>query len=385
MTAGPTSPRARSSSSSKAGRPTAPTRRSRPSRRPICPPPGRRGTAPAPVPEARRKPRSARHLTPNSRWMGAAIALGERGRGHTAPNPNVGCVIVSDDAVVGRGWTQDGGRPHAEAMALAEAGEAARGATVYVTLEPCCHRSERGPACADLLVEAGPHKVVIGARRSGSAHRPAAASSGCEAAGIVVETGIWRRGSGTEHGRLLHPGSARPAVRHPEARHVDRRQDRLAVGREPMDHRRGGARPRPSRAGPLRHDPGRPGHLRARLAAARRAPARARGPLAAPRAADTGDAVEGWTRLGARRRSAPSPTSTTCWSRAARQPPPPSSPPTSSTGCSIYRAPILIGDGKSSLGYIGLTDLADAHRRWRLADSRKLGIDRLEVYERSGD
>ena len=60
--------------------------------------------------------------------MAAAIALGERGRGRTAPNPNVGCVIVKDDAVVGRGWTQPGGRPHAEAMALAEAGEAARGA-----------------------------------------------------------------------------------------------------------------------------------------------------------------------------------------------------------------------------------------------------------------
>src|SRR5687768_18302929 len=85
--------------------------------------------------------------------MGAAVALGERGRGNTAPNPNVGCVIVRDGIVAGRGWTQPGGRPHAEAMALAEAGEAARGATAYVTLEPCCHRSERGPACADLRSE----------------------------------------------------------------------------------------------------------------------------------------------------------------------------------------------------------------------------------------
>ena len=81
--------------------------------------------------------------------MGAAVALGERGRGNTAPNPNVGCVIVRDDVVVGRGWTQPGGRPHAEAMALDEAGAAARGATAYVTLEPCCHRSERGPACVE--------------------------------------------------------------------------------------------------------------------------------------------------------------------------------------------------------------------------------------------
>ena len=82
-------------------------------------------------------------------WMQAAIALGERGRGLTAPNPNVGCVIVRDGKAAGEGWTRPGGRPHAEAMALAAAGDAVRGATVYVTLEPCAHLSARGPACAD--------------------------------------------------------------------------------------------------------------------------------------------------------------------------------------------------------------------------------------------
>ena len=107
--------------------------------------------------------------------MGAALALAERGRGRTAPNPNVGCVIVRDGRVVGRGWTQPGGRPHAEAMALAQAGEAARGATAYVTLEPCAHASPRGPACADLLVAAGVARVVVGAGRSRSAHRRARA------------------------------------------------------------------------------------------------------------------------------------------------------------------------------------------------------------------
>ena len=95
--------------------------------------------------------------------MGAAIALGERGRGRTAPNPNVGCVILRDGRIVGSGWTQPGGRPHAEAMALAEAGEAARGAHVFVTLEPCCHDSPRGPACVDLLIAAS--------RRSGAFRR----------------------------------------------------------------------------------------------------------------------------------------------------------------------------------------------------------------------
>ncbi|HWI85296.1 MAG TPA: bifunctional diaminohydroxyphosphoribosylaminopyrimidine deaminase/5-amino-6-(5-phosphoribosylamino)uracil reductase RibD, partial [Sphingomonas sp.] len=92
--------------------------------------------------------------------MASAIALGSRGRGRTAPNPDVGCLIVRDGRVIGRGWTQPGGRPHAEAMALAEAGAAAQGATVYVTLEPCAHASARGPACSDLLVEAAPARVV---------------------------------------------------------------------------------------------------------------------------------------------------------------------------------------------------------------------------------
>ncbi len=93
--------------------------------------------------------------------MAAALALSQRGRGRSAPNPSVGCVIVQGIRVVGRGWTQPGGRPHAEAMALAEAGELARGATVYTTLEPCAHVSPRGPACADLLVGAGVARVVI--------------------------------------------------------------------------------------------------------------------------------------------------------------------------------------------------------------------------------
>ena len=92
--------------------------------------------------------------------MGVALALADRGVGRTAPNPNVGCVIIRDGRVVSRGWTQPGGRPHAEAMALAQAGERARGATAYVTLEPCAHRSTRGPACSDLLVASGVARVV---------------------------------------------------------------------------------------------------------------------------------------------------------------------------------------------------------------------------------
>ena len=92
--------------------------------------------------------------------MRHALALAERALGTTAPNPAVGCVIVKDDGrVVGRGWTQPGGRPHAEVDALAEAGEAARGATAYVTLEPCAHHGQT-PPCANALIAAGVARVV---------------------------------------------------------------------------------------------------------------------------------------------------------------------------------------------------------------------------------
>ena len=81
----------------------------------------------------------------DARWMDAALALGRRGLGFTAPNPSVGALIVRDGVVVGRGVTQPGGRPHAERLAIAEAGEAARGATLYVTLEPCSHHGVTPP------------------------------------------------------------------------------------------------------------------------------------------------------------------------------------------------------------------------------------------------
>jgi diaminohydroxyphosphoribosylaminopyrimidine deaminase/5-amino-6-(5-phosphoribosylamino)uracil reductase len=91
--------------------------------------------------------------------MRAALALARRSLGRTWPNPAVGCVIVKDGAVVGRGRTRDGGRPHAEVDALNQAGEAARGATAYVTLEPCSHFG-KSPPCADALIKAGVVKVV---------------------------------------------------------------------------------------------------------------------------------------------------------------------------------------------------------------------------------
>ena len=95
----------------------------------------------------------------DSRFMALALALGRRGLGQVWPNPAVGCVVVRDGRVIGRGWTAPGGRPHAEPQALARAGAAARGATAYVSLEPCAHHGAT-PPCAEALVEAGVARVV---------------------------------------------------------------------------------------------------------------------------------------------------------------------------------------------------------------------------------
>lgn len=99
-------------------------------------------------------------MTPDdTKHMAHALSLGQRGLGRTWPNPAVGCVIVNGTRIVGRGWTQPGGRPHAEAMALDQAGSHARGATAYVSLEPCAHLGKTGP-CAEALIAAGVARVV---------------------------------------------------------------------------------------------------------------------------------------------------------------------------------------------------------------------------------
>ena len=124
----------------------------------------------------------------DSAWMAQALRLAERGLYTTSPNPRVGCVLVKDGAVAGEGWHERAGEPHAEVHALHMAGTAARGATAYVTLEPCSHHG-RTPPCADALIEAGVARVVIAAQDP----NPQVAGSGIEklrAAGIAVECGL---------------------------------------------------------------------------------------------------------------------------------------------------------------------------------------------------
>ncbi|GGE28926.1 riboflavin biosynthesis protein RibD [Primorskyibacter flagellatus] len=122
------------------------------------------------------------------RYLALALSLGRRGQGATWPNPSVGCVIVKDGRVLGRGWTAPGGRPHAEPQALAHAGEAARGATAYVSLEPCSHHGKT-PPCTDALIAAGIARVVAPMADTD----PRVSGQGFDrlrAAGIAVTTGL---------------------------------------------------------------------------------------------------------------------------------------------------------------------------------------------------
>lgn len=144
----------------------------------------------------------------DARFMALALALGRRGLGETAPNPAVGALVVAapegggDPVIVGRGWTQPGGRPHAEIEALRRAGTAARGATLYVTLEPCCHHG-RTPPCTDAIIEAGIARVVSAMEDP----NPLVAGLGHQKlrrAGVTVEVGV-----GAEAARLAHAGHVR--------------------------------------------------------------------------------------------------------------------------------------------------------------------------------
>lgn len=142
--------------------------------------------------------------------MSLALALGRRGLGRVWPNPAVGCVIVRDGRVLGRGWTADGGRPHAEAVALAQAGDA-RGAVAYVTLEPCAHHGQT-PPCAEALVTAGVARVVVA---TGDPD-PRVAGRGLailREAGIAVAAGVREAEAQRDHaGFLLRVTAGRPFV-----------------------------------------------------------------------------------------------------------------------------------------------------------------------------
>jgi diaminohydroxyphosphoribosylaminopyrimidine deaminase/5-amino-6-(5-phosphoribosylamino)uracil reductase len=150
-------------------------------------------------------------LEEDLRWMEAALNLGSQSLGLTAPNPAVGAILVKDGAVVGRGATAPGGRPHAERIALDAAPEATRGATLYATLEPCSHFGA-SPPCADAIVEAGVGRVVSAMEDP----NPLVAGQGharLRAAGIAVSVGIGAAQARRDHrGHILRVTMGRPSV-----------------------------------------------------------------------------------------------------------------------------------------------------------------------------
>ncbi|MGE3989234.1 bifunctional diaminohydroxyphosphoribosylaminopyrimidine deaminase/5-amino-6-(5-phosphoribosylamino)uracil reductase RibD [Pseudorhodoplanes sp.] len=136
------------------------------------------------------------------RFLRLALTLGRRGLGNTWPNPAVGAVVVKDGIVLGRGWTQPGGRPHAETEALRRAGQEARGATLYVTLEPCSHHGKT-PPCTDAIVAAGIARVVSALIDP----NPRVAGEGyarLEAAGIAVTEGLCADAARRDHAGHIH-------------------------------------------------------------------------------------------------------------------------------------------------------------------------------------
>lgn len=316
------------------------------------------------------------------RFMAQALALAEDARGQSAPNPNVGCVIVSSEGeIIGRGATAPGGRPHAEAIALREAGTRTGGGTVYVTLEPCAHESDRGPQCTELLLQARPARLVI------SLKDPDPRTSGkgiarLRAAGIDVKIGVGRSAAvGTLSGWLTRLRLGRPRVTLKLALSIDGKialgsgESRWITGEDARRHvhleRAHSDMILVGRGTFLADQP----RLDVRLPGLEeRSPRRA--------LLTRGEAVDGWETLQNPRDifrlhdvndllvEGGSATATAFLADDLVD------------RILIYRAPIIVGEGKSSFGYVGLDAIADAHGRWQLADERRLGVDRLEVYER---
>lgn len=305
--------------------------------------------------------------------MAAAIALSERGRALTYPNPNVGCVIEKGERVVGRGWTQAGGRPHAEAMALAQAGEAAQGATAWVSLEPCAHESERGPACSDLLIDAGVERVMI------AATDPDPRTNGrgvarLRAAGIAVETRVMdEEARAAMAGWFSRQARGRPFVTLKLATSLDgciamaSGESRWITGEAARAHAHlERARSDAILVGRGTWETDQP-KLNVRLPGLEeRSPnpiVLGTGGIGSPSA--IADLEADWLLIEGGAQTAASFLRENLVDRLL-----------------LYRAPITIGAGKASLADIGLGSLADAHDKWRHTDSRTLGSDTLDVYER---
>lgn len=322
------------------------------------------------------------HLLPSDAdWLAAAARLADRARPLSRPNPAVGCIAVKDGVVIARGWTQPGGRPHAEAAALEQAGDAALGSTVYVTLEPCAHASQRGPACADLLARARPSRVIAGVEDPD----PRTAGRGIgrlREAGIDAELLPSPQAAASLAGYLARARFGRPHVTlklamsldgcvaladgtskwitGPEARahvHAHRaKADAILVGgatwrldKPRLDVRLPGLEDRSPRKVLL-----------------------SRG--LAPEGVEAIDSIGRLSTLtGVQYLYVEGGAETAASFLAADL----------VDRLEIYRAPIVIGDGLRAAGAVGLADLASARGRWAIAERRQLGSDEFTAYRRT--
>ena len=314
--------------------------------------------------------------------MDEALSLAEEARGRSAPNPNVGCVIVSANGrVIGRGGTAAGGRPHAEAIALEQASRRARDSTVYVTLEPCAHQSRRGPACTELLLAAKPARVVI-ALRDPDPRTSGKGINRLRRASIEVTLGVGRDAAKRSlAGWLARLKLGRPRITLKLALSIDGKialpsgESKWITGEDARRHvhleRAHSDMILVGRGTYLADQP----RLDVRLPGLEeRSPRRA--------LLTRGEPVDGWETLRNPQDvyglhdvndllvEGGSTTATAFLTEDLVD------------RILIYRAPIIVGEGKSSFGYVGLDAIADAHERWRFVDEKRLGVDRLEVYER---
>ncbi len=317
-------------------------------------------------------------MNEDTRWLAAAASLAARARPLSRPNPAVGALIVRQGKVIAAGWTGNGGRPHAEAVALEQAGADATDATLYVTLEPCAHKSPRGPACADLVAQSSIARVVIGCEDPD----PRTAGDGISRlreAGKTAEIVASPEAEASLSGYLKLRRDQRPEVMLKLAMSLDGciatgdGESQWITGEQARAHCHA-MRARSDAilvgGGTVRAD--NPA-LNVRLAGLEnRSPQRW--------VLTGGEAPQGWSALPSPEAIGDMADVQYLFVEGGAQ-----------TAASflaadlvdrllIYRAPVIIGAGLPAIGDIGLATLADALGKWKLQDRRSLGSDTLEIY-----
>lgn len=314
--------------------------------------------------------------------MAAAARLAQRARPLSRPNPGVAALVVHHGKVIARGWTAAGGRPHAEAAALAGLPpEVLAEATLYITLEPCAHVSVRGPACADLIVAARPARVVIG-QHDPDPRTAGAGQARLAAAGIATSLLDDPASAASLAGFLTRQRMGRPWVTLKLAASLD---GCIAMADGTSQWITGGAARAHVHAQRARHDailvgggtwradaprldvrlPGLEARSPQRVLLTRGAAPEGVTAIQAPEAiANLGGVLHLYVEGGAETASAFLVADLV-------------------DEVHLYTAPILIGDGRRSLGALGLCSLDQAHGRWQFNERRQLGSDTFTAYLRS--